>query len=506
MTRPVPKVSLEIPVIAGVVGFTAIPLALEPFNSGDLAQVLSIGSASDIVTNVLGYVPLGIVLAWRGPWRAIALAAVLSAAAETIQFFSPFRSPSVADFVTNVLGAALGVVLAMRWGRPRFFLPVTTLCAASAAALALAGVAAGPLLAPRALQRTLDQVIYAPRVALGQIATNPDGVKAPGRLEAHWSFDHDNAARISDASGERLDAIPVNHPPYVPGVGGRALALDGASQYAVSNASRAAQITGSMTASAWINPDARLRGDGGVVTTMSHLERGYAFYTTDDEDFRSIAIQLGSNNGVTVTRYGRTELQSGRWYFVAATYDAHAGALHVYVNGRLDDACLLGKAAHHQTVSGLPIHIGRHAEDDIDYFHGAIDEVELYSRALSQGEIAALYAEWPRAGAVPEETARMPDRCPSPPAQDPTSMGWFVIFGELIALALIGLQAGRTNLFAGLTFGLIGGLVAAEAVMTDTLLPAPLLALCLTMAGGVSIFTAVKSNHDTSAGAARGSR
>src|SRR5262249_23482946 len=162
-----------------------------------------------------------------------------------------------------------------------------------------------------------------------------------------------------------------------------------------------------------------------------------------------IAIQLGSNNGVTVTRYGRTELQSGRWYLVTATYDARAGGLHVYVNGRLDDACLLGRAAHHQTVSGLPLHVGRHAEDEIDYFHGAIDDVRLYSSALSETQIAALYAEVRRAGDAPAEVARMPDRCPSPPAQDPTSMGWFVVFGELLALALIGLLAGRTNLFAG---------------------------------------------------------
>jgi hypothetical protein len=84
-------------------------------------------------------------------------------------------------------------------------------------------------------------------------------------------------------------------------------------------------------------------------------------------------------------------------------------------------------------------------------------------------------------------------------------MGWFVVFGELLALALIGLLAGRTNLFAGLVFGIVGGLVAGEAVMSDALLPMPLLAICLAVAGGVAIFTAVKSNRDTSAGA-RGAR
>src|SRR5262249_26910898 len=148
-----------------------------------------------------------------------------------------------------------------------------------------------------------------------------------------------------------------------------------------------------------------------VVSTMSHLERGFEFYVSDDQDFRSVALQLGSPTGAVVTRYGRTEIPDDRWVFVAAVYDAPAAALHVYVNGVSDDACLVGRAGVRQTVSSSPVHIARHGEDEVDYFNGALDDVRIYSRALPGADVAALYTGTRTNLRVHDEI-----RCPSPPA------------------------------------------------------------------------------------------
>ena len=192
--------------------------------------------------------------------------------------------------------------------------------------------------------------------------------------------------------------------------------------------------------------------------------------------------------------------KSGRWHFAAAVYDAPTGALHVFVDGQPDDACLLGRAAHAQTVSSAPVHIGRHGEDAIDYFRGAIDDVRLYSRALSPFEIAALYSDMRRpGGALPASASqgvRAPIRCPSPPAPDPTGLGWLVVFGQLAAIVLLGLRIDRLSRLAGLTLWCIGCLAVLRVVLSNELAPAPALALLLILAGAASILAAARADRD----------
>ncbi|MCU0814347.1 MAG: VanZ family protein [Burkholderiaceae bacterium] len=77
----------------------------------------------DIVSNVLGYLPLGALLcvaAVRGGAGriaalalAVALAATLSYALEVVQQWTPARVPTLLDFTLNVAGALLGALLAL---------------------------------------------------------------------------------------------------------------------------------------------------------------------------------------------------------------------------------------------------------------------------------------------------------------------------------------------------------------------------------------------------------
>ncbi len=91
----------------------------------------------DVVANVLGYVPLGFLLALsalrsgRGSWMlllALLPAVTLAGVMETLQVFLPARVPSNVDLLLNGFGAASGVALAwslekigwlQRWSRFR---------------------------------------------------------------------------------------------------------------------------------------------------------------------------------------------------------------------------------------------------------------------------------------------------------------------------------------------------------------------------------------------------
>ncbi|MEO8004382.1 MAG: VanZ family protein [Betaproteobacteria bacterium] len=82
--------------------------------------------ASDVVLNVLAYVPLGLLLAlsWMGRmprWAATVLAVVattlLSIALEFTQAYLPTRISSNVDVLTNSIGGLWGAVMAVVWGR-----------------------------------------------------------------------------------------------------------------------------------------------------------------------------------------------------------------------------------------------------------------------------------------------------------------------------------------------------------------------------------------------------
>lgn len=80
----------------------------------------------DVLSNVLGYAPLGFLMVlavhrsrrrWSGIWLAVMAAAALSLTMESLQMFLPVRVPSNVDAALNVSGALLGALTArfMAW-------------------------------------------------------------------------------------------------------------------------------------------------------------------------------------------------------------------------------------------------------------------------------------------------------------------------------------------------------------------------------------------------------
>ena len=87
-------------------------------------------------------------------------------------------------------------------------------------------------------------------------------------------------------------------------------------------------------------------------------------------------------------RYGATTLQPNTWYHVAGVYDAATQSLHVYLNGQLDDGLLQGTVTATQQNSSDNVNIGqRPGLPGTFNFNGLIDDVRIYSRALTQAEI-----------------------------------------------------------------------------------------------------------------------
>jgi hypothetical protein len=93
--------------------------------------------------------------------------------------------------------------------------------------------------------------------------------------------------------------------------------------------------------------------------------------------------------GVSTQTYlnGSVAVDSGQWHHVACVYDG--SKMSIYVDGKLDDSW---EQPGPIGSNKFPVCIGENIELTGRYFNGLIDDVRVYTYALSENEIAALAA------------------------------------------------------------------------------------------------------------------
>jgi hypothetical protein len=497
-SRPARRLALAAPVVALILAFTAIPTELRSPGEGVTGLVKLQWGWLDVVTNVLAYVPLGMAAALGSRWRTIGLATSVSMFAEATQLVTTGRSPSFVDVVANVLGAAIGVALCRRSRGACGHLVLRK----RVAVLAFVLVAMIYLpLAAHVTPVTVEREIAISRAAPPWRAVNNRGWAAPGQLEAYWSFDGDAPGR--DASGNGLDGVLVNGPALVPGVVNTAVLLNGKNQWVDIGDPVALRFVGSTTISAWINSSAFPHDDAAIVS--DHSGYGYQLDTTIDEGPRTIAFKLASSTGMLMARYGRTPLETNRWYYVAGVYDAQAQSLNVYLNGRLDNGCLLGHVTSRQHVSGKKAFVGRRADMEGFEFAGLIDEVRIYSRALSGREIAEQANQAMPGSATAASSgdidagdalASANDACPPIDSTDARVVGLVVAVGMLFAAVAVAVWPTRGFGAPTLVLTLIAGAALMPALVG--VIPAyfEFAVPFLTLAGGAVVVASVREATD----------
>ena len=355
-----------------ILAATAIPLAFRPPQQPELLP--SSIDVYDILANIAGFVPVGIVLAALGPLRAVAAAALLSLFAEATQAVEVYRFPSLTDVATNVVGAILGVIVVARYNiKPQ--LTATTWIGAVAASLSLL-------------------------LILGVWKLSGEGSRGtttPGTatLEAHWTFDESSGRIAVDSSGHDLNGEYNNEPKKVAGPMGNAVKFDG-TDYINFGHPTALRLTSSVTISAWINSTYYPRDDA-VIVSNRFEQVGFQLDTTVDKGPRTIGFKLTNPCGIMMARYGATPLALDKWYYLTGVYNAEAKTMDVYLNGELDNGVLMGPVMGMQKTSGKNVYIGRRSDfdglimrrSDSDRFTGDIDDVRIYSLPLTKTEIVA---------------------------------------------------------------------------------------------------------------------
>jgi serine/threonine protein kinase len=213
-----------------------------------------------------------------------------------------------------------------------------------------------------------------------------------GRLVACWDFVQSEEGTVVDSSGNGLKGkliggAKITEDPQR----GKVLDVDGDGKYVDCGDSWLFDISGSITISALINAKSWTKEIWrGYIVSKDDWEIGINGYSLrcGENGRLSFVLGIGIPNGWPEAVSAPNSMVTNKWYHVAGTYDGKS--IKVYINGLLS-----GSSEQTGTInlSNYDLNIGRGAFKRDRLFYGLIDDVRIYSYALSQAEIAALAAE-----------------------------------------------------------------------------------------------------------------
>lgn len=191
-----------------------------------------------------------------------------------------------------------------------------------------------------------------------------------------------------------------------------------------------------LTFSAWINVDPSISDGYHTIISKENDKAGdgrdydhnrdYNLYliktTSGTEKFvsklhlssRVFPDNYSNTNSSSVAIFGSNELDlkipTNEWHFIAVTVDALRNTKY-YLDGNLAGMGATNGSTTIKADHNYPIKIGR---DDSSYFKGSMDELQLYGRALTGGEIKDLYlnsSNFCELSSVPKEVAVVAGSC-----------------------------------------------------------------------------------------------
>jgi type II secretory pathway pseudopilin PulG len=237
----------------------------------------------------------------------------------------------------------------------------------------------------------------------GLAYTGPTGAvyaydPATGKFEAGIGLL--NTWGLDEGSGNTVGLGPytgtiTGNAQWTTGKVGGALHFDGQGSYVGVPDTPALNLTTAGTLEAWINVDS-------IPPFAGIIHKGD--YPDFSDEAYSLQFWTGNRLGLFVNPTGssyygdcayvlsKTVINPSQWYHVVATWDP--SGMKIYVNGALDNSTASTAIA---LKSSGHLNIGSQVQHDYNPtwmnlpFHGTIDEVQIYDRAISADEVAAYY-------------------------------------------------------------------------------------------------------------------
>ncbi|MEY2427140.1 MAG: hypothetical protein QOJ40_25 [Verrucomicrobiota bacterium] len=219
------------------------------------------------------------------------------------------------------------------------------------------------------------------------ILTNPSCVSAPSGLAAWWQGESSAAEVVTGASGTQ-----IGNTTYVAGKAGQAFSFN-TNGAAVSVGNPTNLQLQDLTIEAWVKRTSPIfvNSSQGQASFLAYGTSGYAFGVNNDGSL--FLSKVGLSN-VTVP----SPLVDTGFHHIAVTKSG--GTVVFYVDGVAYPGTFYDPGFTFSTSAA----IGARGDNLTGSFYGAIDELAVFNRALSQSEIQSIYY------------ATSKGKCPAPPA------------------------------------------------------------------------------------------
>jgi hypothetical protein len=215
-------------------------------------------------------------------------------------------------------------------------------------------------------------------------------VPNPSNLVGWWPGQGD----ASDATGTN-GGVAYGNLAFASGEVGSAFNFDGSSAYITIPASASLNVgaSGGLTVECWINPASATANEALVEWNTGLGQLGAHLWISQPPPLEGGAGSIFVNLVDTTATYhtlttGSGILNTNGFQHVALTYDKMSGATCLYYNGALVASQSLGSFTPQTSIS---LYLGERPTVSSSLYHGLMDEVSLYNRALGAAEIQAIY-------------------------------------------------------------------------------------------------------------------
>jgi hypothetical protein len=201
-------------------------------------------------------------------------------------------------------------------------------------------------------------------------------------LVAAYNFNEQSGATVIDKSGSNNPGAIVGAARTQQGKYGAALSFDGLNDSVSIGDTPSLDLTTGMTLEAWVYPISFSRQRGIIVKERSGRSGVYALNIRRESTVAKSAGKVTLKDGSATHLMSATPLPVNTWSHVAVTYNGKV--LRLYLNGRETSSRLVAGVLLTSTGS---LRLGGNSAYSGSFFHGRIDEVRIYNRALTTQEI-----------------------------------------------------------------------------------------------------------------------
>ncbi|MFC5832329.1 LamG-like jellyroll fold domain-containing protein [Nonomuraea insulae] len=220
-----------------------------------------------------------------------------------------------------------------------------------------------------------------------------DLVNSAATLVGHWKLDEESGTSAADSSGRASAATLSGAASWTSGWLDGALALDGVNGYAQTTGPVVNTRTG-FTVSAWTQLDYLPTRDTAAVAQPGGRAAGFQLGFDKEQGRWTLGMAAADTDTAALVRTRSDAIPNPlEWTHIAGVYDALAGQLRIYVNGRLSTTTITDHLSAWNATS--PLQLGRTKAAGVftGYWPGTVDDVRTYDGVLSAEQIAQLAAQ-----------------------------------------------------------------------------------------------------------------